>query len=67
MYAEFVKSFDSTDSIAGNLFSFLCEESELLSFADVLDRVTFEEVCALLESSFTPESCALSVVLPLTK
>ncbi len=67
MYAEFVKSFDSTDSIANNLFSFLCEDSELLSFADALGRVTFEEVSALFASSFSRESCALSVVLPLTK
>ncbi|MBR2353766.1 MAG: insulinase family protein, partial [Clostridia bacterium] len=30
MYAEFVKAFDSTDSIANNLFAFFCEDSDLL-------------------------------------
>ena len=67
MYAEFVKSFDSTDSIANNLFSFLCEDSELLSYAELLDGVTFEEVCELFDTAFARESCSLSVVLPLTK
>lgn len=65
MYAEFVKSFDSTDNIANNLFSFLCEDSELLSYADILEQVTFEEVCSLFETAFRRECCALSVVLPL--
>ncbi len=65
MYAEFVKTFDSTDSIANNLFSFFCEESELLSYADILDSVTFEEVCSLLQTAFCEDAIALSVVRPL--
>ena len=65
MYAEFVKSFDSTDSIANNLFSFICEDSELLSYARILDSVTFEEVVTLFETAFARERCALSVVRPL--
>ena len=65
MYAEFVKSFDSTDSIANNLFSFICEDSELLSYADLLEEITFEEVVALFEHAFDEEKIALSVILPL--
>ena len=65
MYAEIVKSFDSTDSIANNLFSFLCEDSELLSYAQILEEVTFEEVVALFEHAFDEEKIALSVILPL--
>ena len=65
MYAEFVKAFDSTDSIANNLFSFVCEDSELLSYADLLEQVTYEEVCDLFQTAFRPEATALSVVLPL--
>ena len=65
MYAEFVKSFDSTDSIANNLFSFICEDAELLSYADILEQVTFEEVCALFPAVFAPQATALSVILPL--
>ena len=65
MYAEFVKSFDSTDSIANNLFSFICEDSELLSYAEILEEITFSEVCDLFEHAFSEEKIALSVVLPL--
>lgn len=65
MYAEFVKSFDSTDSIANNLFSFICEDSELLSYADILSEVTFEEVSALMETAFEENATCLSVILPL--
>ena len=65
MYAEFVKSFDSTDSIANNLFSFVCEDSELLSYADTLESITYEEVCRLFPGAFRPEATTLSVILPL--
>lgn len=65
MYAEFVKAFDSTESIAGNLFNFASEDADLLSYAEHLSAVTFEEVSELLKASFTEESTALSVILPL--
>ncbi len=65
MYAEFVKSFDSTDSIANNLFSFICEDSELLSYAEILEQITFEEVCELMKTAFRQNVTCLSVILPL--
>lgn len=65
MYAEFVKSFDSTDSIANNLFSFICEDAELLSYAEILEEITFEEVSELFENAFSEEKIALAVILPL--
>ena len=67
MYAEFVKSFDSTDSIANNLFHFICEDSELLSYAEILEEITYEEVCSLFEHAFDEEKIALSVVVPLNE
>ncbi len=66
MLAEFIKSFDSTDSIANNLFSFICEECELLSYSEILEQVTFEEVTELFRISFAENATALSVVLPLS-
>lgn len=65
MYAEFVKSFDSTDNIANNLLSFFCEGAELLSYAEIIDSVDYDCVCRLFEKTFTEESVALSVVKPL--
>jgi len=65
MYAEFVKSFDSTESIANNLFNFICEGSELLSYGKIIDGITFEDVCELFKTSFAEDSVTLSVVYPL--
>ena len=65
MYAEFVKSFDSTDNIANNLLSFFCEGAELLSYADIIDSVSFEDVCSSLEHCFDKNSITLSVIKPL--
>ena len=67
MYAEFVKSFDSTDSIANNLFSFICEDCELLDYANLIESVTFEEVAELFKTAFQPQATALSVILPLNQ
>ena len=64
MYAEFVKSFDSTDSIANNLITFVFEDAELLSYADILSSVSFEDVCEAFDKQFDPESVTLSVILP---
>ena len=65
MYAEFVRAFDSTDSIANNLFSFVVEGAELLSYADIINSVTFDDVESLLKSSFIKKKSTLSVVLPI--
>ncbi len=65
MYAEFVKAFDSTDSIANNLFAFFCEDSDLLAYANHLEAVTYEEICELFPLVFRKEAVTLSVVLPL--
>ena len=65
MYAEFVKSFDSTDNIANNLMSMTFDGAELLSYADTVESVTFDDVKNLFETAFNKEKITLSVVLPL--
>lgn len=65
MYAEFVKSFDSTDNIANNLLTFICENSDLLHYADILASVTFDEVNAAFVTAFQEGATALSVIFPL--
>ena len=66
MYAEFVKAFDSTDSIANNLFSFICEDCELLSYAELIHSITFSEVKVLFQKAFAVDATVLSVILPLS-
>jgi len=65
MYSEFVKSFDSTDNIANNLMTMTFDGAELLSYADVIESITFNDVKTLFESAFDKEKITLSVVLPL--
>ena len=67
MYAEFVKSFDSTDNIANDLMSFYFDGAEILSYADIIESVTFEDVTKLLENAFDKEKITLSVVVPLNE
>ena len=64
-YAEFVKSFDSTETVANNLISFAFDGAELLSYADIIDSVTFDDVNELFKDAFDKEKITLSVILPL--
>ena len=63
-YAEYIKSFDSTEEIANTLLSFVFEEAELFSYADVILGMRFEDVTALLHEFFAPECFTLSVIIP---
>lgn len=65
IYSEFVKSFDSTDNISNNLLSFVFEDSELLSYTEIIESVTFDDVTKALESAFDKNKVTLSVILPL--
>ena len=64
MYAESVKTFDSTEGVANSLFAFVCEDAEMLEFTDILARVTFEEVSEAFDSAFDDRTVTLSVVVP---
>ena len=64
MYAEFVKEFDSADSIANNLLGAYFDGYDLFSYADVLASVSFEDVSALFDTQFCEEQITLSVILP---
>ena len=67
LYADAVRSFDSTDLIANNLFDFVCDGNELLSYTDIIESISFEEIQKLFENFFTRDSITLSVVLPIKK
>ena len=64
MYAEFVKEFDSTSDIADLMLDYLFAGIEPLSYAELLDAVTFEDAEALLHEVFRPDRWAMSVVYP---
>ncbi len=62
MYAESVRIFDSTEGIGNTLFSFLSDNTEPLSQADIIGRVTYEDACRRFEAFFSKPSITLSVV-----
>ena len=64
IYAEFIKSFDSTESIANDLLTFAFEGSELFSYADMIQSVSFEDICEALKNAFDKDKITLSVILP---
>ena len=63
-FAEYIKSFDSTEEIANNLLSFVFDDASLFDHADILRNVSFDEVKRLFEEFFVPERFTLSVVEP---
>ena len=65
MYADFIKSFDSNDSIANNLFAYAFSEAELLSYADIINSVTFEYVTELLHTEFDEKYATISIINPI--
>lgn len=65
MYAEAIKLFDSTESIANTMFSFICEDSEIFEYVDLLGEVTFEDVTREFEKAFRENTVTLSVVYPI--
>ena len=67
MYAEFVKLFDSTESIANQLFSYACDNADIFANYDLIRSVTFDETEKLFKSFFCKEYMTLSMVLPIDK
>ncbi|MBQ9098871.1 MAG: insulinase family protein [Clostridia bacterium] len=63
-FAEYIKSFDSTEEIANTLLAFVFDGSELFAYADILRNMTFEEIKVLFNEFFVPERFTLSVVKP---
>ncbi|MBE6603064.1 MAG: insulinase family protein [Ruminococcaceae bacterium] len=63
-YAEYIKSFDSTEEIANTLLSFIFEGAELFSYADVLMSIDLAFVEQLLLEVFDDTHYTLSVIVP---
>lgn len=63
-YAEYIKSFDSTEEIANTLLSFVFEGVELFSYADVLMSIDLAFVEQLFLEVFDDAHYTLSVIVP---
>lgn len=66
-YSVSVKAFDSTEEIANDMFDFICDGYDMLSYTDLLESISFEEVNDILNKMFDKKAMTLSVVFPLDK
>lgn len=64
-YAEWLRVFDSTEDIANTLLAFACDGAEMLEYTDILADVSIDDVQALFQKSFSPDTATLSVVAPI--
>ena len=63
-YGNFVAEFDSPENIVNMLLSFADDGSEMLSYPEVMQSVTPEQVTRYLHSCFDENKMCLSVVYP---
>lgn len=63
-YGNFVSEFDSPENIVNMLLSFADDGSEMLSYADLMQSITLEQVTEYLHDCFKQEYMCLSVVWP---
>ena len=63
-YGNFVSEFDSPENIVNVLLSFADDGSEVLSYAQLMESVTYEQVTEYLHRCFVKQNMCLSVVYP---
>lgn len=66
-YAEYVRSFDSTDGIANDFLSDLFAGVDILEVGDILASITYADVLELLTSFFCEERYVMTVIEPTEK
>ena len=67
MCAEYIKDFDSTEEIAGDLLGYVFDDGEMFAYGDLLRKVSMEDVERLLQELFDPERVCMAVITPLNK
>ncbi len=65
LYAQLVKSFDSTEDIANNFLDYVFDDCDIFDFADVVADITTDDVEAVLCDVFRPGHYTLAVIAPL--
>lgn len=65
VYAQLVKSFDSTEEIANNFLNYIFDDCDMLDYSDAIASVTKEDAATLIADIFKEDRYALATVLPL--
>lgn len=63
-FAEYIKGFDSTEEIANTLLAFVFDDTDLFSYADIVEKMEFSYVERLFEEFFAKDRFTLSIVKP---
>ena len=62
VFAEYIKSFDSTEEIADNLVAFLFDGVDIFDYPKVIQKITLQQAEQLARQFFDPAHFTLSVV-----
>jgi predicted Zn-dependent peptidase len=65
LYADEVRSYDSTEEIANRLLSFAIDGGEMLAYPEMIAQITKEELVSLAETLFDRANLSVSVIYPL--
>ena len=63
-YGNFVSEFDSPENIVNMLLAFADDGSEMLSYPEVMQSITYDQVTEYLHQCFAKDRLCLSVVYP---
>ena len=64
-YADCVKTFDNTSSIANTLITCLFKGYDILDFPQIIASITFEDICDRLKKIFKKDNFIISIVNPI--
>ena len=62
-----ISRFDSTEEIANSLIGYAFDGLDILDDINVIQSVTFDELCGLFETMYLEQDTAVSFVLPTVK
>ncbi len=65
VYADIVKSFDSTDDIANNFLSYIFEGGDILDLPDIVKTVTLEYTSEVFRDIFKQEHFTFNEIFPM--
>ncbi|MCL2517576.1 MAG: insulinase family protein [Oscillospiraceae bacterium] len=65
LYANTVKSFDSTDDIANNFLNFIFEDGDIFDFVDIVSQIDYNYIMDLLLEMYKEDYYSLATIYPI--
>ena len=64
LYADEIRGYDSTEEIANDLLSCVCDGVDLFAYPEALEQARCEDLEPLLEQLLEKDALCLSVIYP---